>query len=84
MRQCVRACVRECVRARARGCVCVCGGGGLLLLLLFVVVVVVVIVKCPVLPPCVGNGRSRNPLYYYLPSAAHRKKLLSICSGVVL
>ena len=27
--------------------------------------VVSVIVKCPVLPPCVLDGRSRNPLYYY-------------------
>ena len=27
--------------------------------------VVSVIVKCPVLPPCVVDGRSRNPLYYY-------------------
>ena len=32
-------------------CVCVC--------------VVSVIVKRPVLPPCVVDGRSRNPLYYY-------------------
>ena len=34
-------------------CVCVC------------VCVVSVIVKRPVLPPCVVDGRSRNPLYYY-------------------
>ena len=27
--------------------------------------VVSVIVKCPMLPPCVVGGRSRNPLYYY-------------------
>ena len=27
--------------------------------------VVNVIVKRPVLPPCVVDGRSRNPLYYY-------------------
>ena len=32
-------------------CVCVC--------------VVSVIIKHPVLPPCVVDGRSRNPLYYY-------------------
>ena len=32
-------------------CVCVC--------------VVSVIVKRPVLPPCVVDGRFRNPLYYY-------------------
>ena len=29
------------------------------------VCVVSVIVKHPVLPPCVVDGRSRNPLYYY-------------------
>ena len=29
------------------------------------VCVVSVIVKRPVLPPCVVDGRSRNPLYYY-------------------
>ena len=29
------------------------------------VCVVSVIVKCPVLPPSVVDGRSRNPLYYY-------------------
>ena len=29
------------------------------------VCVVSVIVKCPVLSPCVVDGRSRNPLYYY-------------------
>ena len=34
-------------------CVCVC------------VCVVNVIVKCPVLPPCAVDGRSRNPLYCY-------------------
>ena len=34
-------------------CVCVC------------VSVVSDIVKCPVLPPCVVDGRSTNPLYYY-------------------
>ena len=34
-------------------CVCVC------------VCVVSVIVKRPMLPPCVVDGRSRNPLYYY-------------------
>ena len=34
-------------------CVCVC------------VCVISVIVKRPVLPPCVVDGRSRNPLYYY-------------------
>ena len=33
--------------------------------LLFCVCVVSVIVKRPVLPPCVVDGRSRNPLYYY-------------------
>ena len=33
-------------------CVCVC-------------VCVCVIVKCPVLPPCVVDGRSRNLFYYY-------------------
>ena len=35
-------------------CVCVC------------VCVVSVIVKRPVLPPCVVDGRSRNPLYLIL------------------
>ena len=30
-----------------------------------VCVCVCVIVKCPVLPPCVADGHSRNPLYYY-------------------
>ena len=45
-----------CVRACVRACVCVCG---------------YVIVKRPVLPPCVVDERSRNPLYccyyyYYL------------------
>ena len=34
-------------------CVCVC------------MCVVSVIVKCPVLPLCVVDERSRNPLYYY-------------------
>ena len=29
------------------------------------VCVVSAIVKRPVLPPCVVDGRSRNPLYYY-------------------
>ena len=29
------------------------------------VCVVSIIVKRPVLPPCVVDGRSRNPLYYY-------------------
>ena len=41
--------VRRCV------CVCVCAR----------VCVVSVIVKRPVLPLCVVDGRSRNPLYYY-------------------
>ena len=42
-----------CVQAYAcvRACVCVC--------------VVSVIVKRPVLPPCVVDGRSRNPLHHY-------------------
>ena len=40
-----------CVRACVRACVCVC--------------VVSVIVKRPVLPPCVADRRSRNPLYCY-------------------
>ena len=38
-----------CVCVRVRVCVCV----------------VSVIVKRPVLPPCVVDGRSRNPLCYY-------------------
>ena len=37
------------VRACVRACVCV----------------VSVIVKRPVLPPCVVDGRARNPLYYH-------------------
>ena len=37
----------------ACACVCVC------------LCVVSVTVKRPVLPPCVVDGRSRNPLYYY-------------------
>ena len=45
----VRACMHACARARARVCVCVVNA----------------IVKCPVLQPCAGDGRSRNPLYYY-------------------
>ena len=48
---CARVCA--CVRACACVCVCVC------------VCVVSVIVKRPVLPPCVVDGRSRNPLYHY-------------------
>ena len=40
-----------CNRPDISPCVCVC--------------VVSVIVKRPVLPPCVVDGRSRNPLYYY-------------------
>ena len=36
----------------------------LTLLSLSVCSVVSVIVKRPVLPPCVVDGRSRNPLYY--------------------
>ena len=43
-----------CVHACICVCVCVC------------VCVVSVIVKHPVLPPCAVDGRSRNPLYYYL------------------
>ena len=35
-----------------RMCMCVC-------------VCVSIIVKHPMLPPCVVDGRSRNPLYYY-------------------
>ena len=31
----------------------------------YVMCVVSVIVKCPLLPPCVVDWRSRNPLYYY-------------------
>ena len=53
---CVRACVREWVRACVRVCVCV---------VVVVVIVIVVVVKRPALPPCVVDGRSRNPLYYY-------------------
>ena len=48
-RCCVCVCVCACVRACVRACVCV----------------VSEIVKRPVLPPCVVDGRSRNPLYYY-------------------
>ena len=44
--------VRACV------CVCVCARRAC-------ACVVSVIVKCPVLPPSVVDGRSRNPLYYY-------------------
>ena len=45
-----------CARARARVCVwCLCVS----------VSVVSDIVKRPVLPPCVVDGRSRNPVYYY-------------------
>ena len=40
------------MRARARACVCVC--------------VVSFIVKRPVLPPCVVDGRSGNPLHYII------------------
>ena len=46
---CVCACTRT--RTRAHACVHVC--------------VISVIVKCPVLPPSVVDGRSRNPLHYY-------------------
>ena len=49
---CVCVCVRA--RTRVRACVRVC------------VCVVSVIVKRPMLPPSVVDGRSRNPLYYYL------------------
>ena len=41
------------------GCVCVC------VCVCACVCVVSVIVKRPVLPLCVADGRSRNPLYYY-------------------
>ena len=39
-------------------CVCVC--------VYVCLSVISVTVKCPVLPPCVVDGRSRNPLYYYI------------------
>ena len=52
--------MRACVHAL---CVCVC------------VCVVSVIVKGPVLPPCVVDGRSRNPLYYYY--MIHNKLLIA-------
>ena len=57
-------CVCVCVRARARACVsaslCVC----------------CVIVKCPVLPPCAVDGRSKNRLYYYYNTASLKHRLL--------
>ena len=43
------------LEAACRTYVCVC----------VYVCVVSVTVKRPVLPPCVVNGRSRNPYYYY-------------------
>ena len=43
--------MRACMCVCARACMCMC--------------VVSVIVKHPVLPPCVVEGCSRNPLYYY-------------------
>ena len=43
-------------------CVCVC--------------VVSDIVKRPVLPPCVVDGRSRNPLYYLLAGQGHSSSAL--------
>ena len=47
--------VYVCVHTHVSACVCVC----------VCVCVVSVIVKCPVLPPSVVDGCSRNPLYYY-------------------
>ena len=44
-------CLYSCLMYCACACVCVS--------------VVSIIVKCPVLPPSVVDGRSRNPLYYY-------------------
>ena len=46
-----RACVRACVCVCVCACVCVC--------------VASAIVKRPALPPCVVDGRYRNPFYYY-------------------
>ena len=43
--------------SQLRVCVCVC--------VCVCLCVISVTVKCPVLPPCVLDGRSRNPLYYY-------------------
>ena len=45
--------IRRCARARARVCVCVC-----VCVRACCVCVASVIVKCPVLPPCVVEGRS--------------------------
>ena len=58
-----------CVCACVYVCVCVC------------VCVVSVIVKLPVLPPCVVDGRSRNPLYYnyYYHTVVTQPNVLKIC-----
>ena len=60
-----------CVHACVRACVraCVC---------------VCVCVKCPVLPPCAVDGRSRNPLYYYYVTKAKAKLGNSIEMGSFL
>ena len=52
-------------------CVCVC------------VCVVSVIVKRPVVPPCVVDGRSRNPLYYIYVKKITNKKSCIFKSGIV-
>ena len=49
---------QPCLSPRPTFCVCVCD-------VCVCVCVVSVIVKRPVLPPCMVDGRSRNPLYYY-------------------
>ena len=46
--------------------------------------VVSVIVKRFVLPPCVGDGRSRNPRYYYSVILISHKTHMSYLSNVTI
>ena len=57
-------------------CVCAC----MHLCVCVYVCVVSDIVKHPVLPPCAVDGRSRNPLYYYLFTSL----LTEFCDGLDL